>query len=227
MRMSKKIMLLVIAAVSAIAFTALPAVASATTPEVDFAGGDGTPTFTGTFASGSLTTASETVKCGPENHVSGEWTSKTTGTISIVFTHCKGPLEANCQNTATTGEIKTGPYVFHLEYIKGFTKTPGILVTPPAGGQFAEFKCSLITIKVTGNGVLGHVENTCGEVSAEQKTSFTSSSAGVQTYQEWEGSTEKWHLKSKTGGGSEVEASEDATASTTLEEGVKGTLTCP
>jgi len=83
--MSKKIMLLALAAVSAAMF-ALPAAASAW--ETDPAG----VTFTGTTTKASTLTATgePTISCIGNSHFSGSYkaTSKTEGSITIDFTEC-------------------------------------------------------------------------------------------------------------------------------------------
>jgi hypothetical protein len=113
-------------------------------------------------------------------------------------------------------------------YIKGFTHTVGILVTPPAGGAFAEYECTaLVHVKVTGNGIIGHVDSpACGATSASSTISFEQSSAGVQKYQEIEGSTAKFHLQSSFNGGTAEESSLVTSGSTTLPEKETAQFTC-
>lgn len=216
-------MLLTSAAVLAFAFAALPAFASAATPELDFTGGATEPTASVTFGETKLTdvNGSTTICTGP-NHAIIVYRPKTTGHVRILWTNCHSESGIGCQNGAS-GEIATGELEFHLVYIKGFTKTPGILITSP----IFEFKCSIITVKIKGNGFIGHIGNTCGSKSKSLSLNFTSSAKGVQTYQEFEGSTEKWHLISKTGSGAEEEASEEMGLAPELEGGVESELTCP
>ena len=221
--MNKKIMLLGVAVVSALAFAALPAVAAAATPEEDFTNAK----FKNiTTASASLTTVNNgAVTCAGANSASGEFTTKTTGKISLTFTNCKQGI-VNCQNGAT-GEIKVGPLEFHLVYIKedvngtAATKTPGVLITPGAT-QFVEFKCSFVTVKVTGNGVIGHIESGCQANAGKTfAVNFASNSAGVQTYQT---TTEAGPFSLKAFGES---ASQDGTAELEFEGGGTAQLTCP
>jgi opacity protein-like surface antigen len=83
--MTKKMMLLALAAVSAAMF-ALPAVASAA-PTIDPAG----TSFTGTFGTSTLGAEGEpTITCLGENHVTGKFNtgSGTAGTISLDYTNC-------------------------------------------------------------------------------------------------------------------------------------------
>jgi hypothetical protein len=233
--MTKKTMLLAASALAALAFAALPAMASAA-PTIHFSTAN--PTFSGTFGKATLTAVGqEEIVCDGENHVNGQWTTKveggkntgTTGTIEITFTNCHvGPLPCTTSGQAS-GTITTGTSEFHLVYIKGFSKTVGTLVTPPTGGTFAAFACTVFaSVKVTGNGIIGHVSTPkCGEKSASSTTSFTSSAKGVQTYKEVEGSAVVYSLKSSLNGGGAVEASEDIpTATTTLGGGATGELTC-
>lgn len=238
--MTKRMMMVAASALAAVAFAALPAVASAA-PEVDFAKA-GAHTFKGTFGEASLTAVGqEQIICTGENHVHGEWTSGTTGNISLTFTNChpkETPGIACTTSGQAAGTIVVAQSVFHLKYITSdvatpgtmLVKKPGVLITPPTGGTFATFSCSfLINIKVTGNGIIGAVTApTCGSTSASSTLSFTSNSTGVQTYQLVEGDATTYTLKSSLNGGAAVQASEDVPSSTTefTEAGETGTLTC-
>lgn len=230
-------MLLAIAAVSALAFAALPAIASATTPTVDFTNAK----FKGTFGTSSLKTATSTITCGTTaekpNHVTGEFegvSPSKTGKITLTFTGCKNG-SINCQSGATTGEINVGPLPFHVVYItedvKGgemFVKTPGVLITPKEGGDFATFKCSLITITVTGNGVLGHLEKPECEKGASKTFALSFEEDAEKAEQTYQKTTTEgpFDLKADIGTSTET-ASQVGTAEAEFEGGGTGELTCP
>ncbi|MGN6258082.1 MAG: hypothetical protein ACTHN3_10090 [Solirubrobacterales bacterium] len=232
--MTKKMMLLAVTAVAALAFAAMPAIASAA-PTVDFSKPTPLP-FTGKSTVSFLRSSgfAQTVEC-TSDHVKGEWTTGTTGHIHLLFTGCKNTSTGIACNTTglASGEITVRSSLFHLVYIKGFTKTVGALVTPPVEGEktlpFAEFSCgSLFKVVVTGNGIIGHVTKpACGETSTGSTIVAQSASLNsVQKYQEIEGSTTKYHLLSSLNGGTAGEASEETTEETTLEGEATGTLTC-
>jgi hypothetical protein len=196
------------------------------------------PTFTGTFGQTTLTTMGEVqIICNGENHVSGSWStslidgknSATTGTIQTDFTNCHTALGVNCNTQgAAAGVIRTTTGQFHLIYIKGFVKTPGLLITP-VNGVFAEFSCGFgNTVKVTGKGVIGHLGSPlCGALPGPKLSlSFTSSAEGVQTYQEIEGSPERFTLESSFKGMAPAQSSLDASVVATLGGTVSAELTC-
>ena len=211
-------------------FAALPTVAAAATPEMDFS--HALPVgFSGTFGQANLTTTGSTLTCKGENHVSGEFETSKTARISVTYTGCEISGGIKCQNGVNSGEIKEGPSTLHLVYIKEdvngtqFVKTPGVLITTTST---VEFKCSLVTVKETGPGTLGHLEGpACGGQSRSASMAFESNSPGVQTYQKIEGSELIWDKKADIGGGASETSSLDATTTIQYEEAVEGTLTCP
>ncbi|MGN6258081.1 MAG: hypothetical protein ACTHN3_10085 [Solirubrobacterales bacterium] len=227
--MTKKMMLLAVTAVAALAFAAMPAIASAA-PTVDFSKATPIP-FTGTSGISILRSSgfSAQLECTGGTG-SGEWTSVTTGVGVSTLTGCKNRATGIACNSAgqASGAVKTETLVSHLVYIKGFTKTVGSLATPNATtGKFAEFTCgSLFKVVVAGNGIIGHVTKpACGETSNHSTTVGTASGA-VQTYQEIEGSTVKYHITTSLNGGTASEASLEATGEGELGEGATATLTC-
>ncbi|MGN6258086.1 MAG: hypothetical protein ACTHN3_10110 [Solirubrobacterales bacterium] len=227
--MTKKMMLLAVTAVAALAFAAMPAIASAA-PTVDFSKTGNIP-FTGTSSVSLLRNAgfAGEVECTSDTN-SGEWTSGTTGTLQVKFKNCKNKATGIACNSANaaTGEIVTDTGVFHLVYIKGFPKTVGTLLTPSTTtGNFATFSCgSLFKVVVSGNGIVAHVTKpACGETSSKSTISATATGAS-QTYKEVEGDTHVYHLTSSLNGGTASEASEETTEETELSGGATGTLTC-
>jgi hypothetical protein len=174
--MTKKIMLLAVSAVAVLAFAAMPALASAATPEMDnFTG------FTGTSGVSTLKTPKHTVTCKKDKNT-GTFTSKTAGTVEITFEECESSgFKCNTSGQAA-GVITTATLPFDLVYLEATTK-PGILVTPPAGGTFVSFECTvLVKTVVTGNGVLGEITSpACGATGNAFNVTF-SETAGKQTW---------------------------------------------
>jgi len=224
--MNKKMMLLGLAVISAALF-ALPAVASAGSPQVDL---KSYPiTFSGTGGHSELRAGENPPVTCTTSHVHGEWTSATTGVLTVTFTGCKESIfGTQCNNTGVSGVIKTNTSVFHTTYLTSAKTTPGILVTPPTGGTFAEFKCPFVgsSVKVTGNGLLGHIsEPKCGATSATATIGFTATGS-TQTYRQVTGAGTIYSLQSSLNGGAPVAAAEVTSAKTTLAGGATATLTC-
>lgn len=120
---------------------------------------------------------------------------------------------------AAAGEIKSEELVFHLVYIKGFSKTVGMLFTNNATtGRFAVTSCG----NITGNGLIAHLGSPkCGEKKESMTLMFESVGFGVPRYQEIEGSATKYSWLY-----GEKQASADAESTITLEPGAGATLTC-
>lgn len=222
--MKNKLMLLSLG-VLALVFAALPAVASAGEPVIDAKAFPLKFTSTGNHA--ELRAANEpTITC-TANKGEGEYTSSTTGKITLTFTGCKETVfGASCTSTGlTTGTIKTGTSVFHNTYLTDAKTTPGVLVTPPTGGVFATFSCGLFTVTVEGNGIIGHLESPkCGATSNTGTLNFTATGS-AQTFKKVTGTGTEFSLTSKTGtSGTPVTAAEVAEGTVTFAEAV--TLTC-
>ena len=169
--MSKKIMLLALAVVSAALF-ALPAMASAAENHIEGATGKA---FTGTGEGGNLSAEGEPVITCTKTTASGSFTSETTGNVNLVFEGCDtnfiGAILSCRSSTEAAGIIKVSQQ-FHLITI-GTSGKPGILLTPPfptliCGSGFSERK-----LQITGNGVIGTVTSpACGGSSASMSVSF-------------------------------------------------------
>ncbi|HEX6457246.1 MAG TPA: hypothetical protein VF009_12090 [Solirubrobacterales bacterium] len=166
--MSKKIILLVLAAVSVAAF-ALPATAMAVEEDVPLhlvpkpegakaIDGLGSAILTGSFGTIVCTSSSGT----------GEFTSSTTGTLQLTF------------GSSTTPKLD-----FHLVTVEDsvtHATGPGVLVTPNAG-TFGNFPCGPFNVALEGNGLIGTLTKPkCGESSSEATIEFSSSSQSVQTH---------------------------------------------
>ena len=217
--MSKKLMMLAVAAVSAAAFI-VPATASAIVP-VHLTGG--TP-IGGTIAGGTArlsTTNGSTIHCGS---VSGtaNFENSTTGTMRLTFTGSCNGFGFPCVSPGeASGSITTETLPFHLATIKRVaagvdeTKIPGVLVTPGPESRFATFTCAggLIHVDVKGNGVIGRIESpACGAAhTTTANIVFEALSHGVQKYTTLEGTETEYTLEK----GTEM-AAQEATGTLTL-----------
>ncbi len=177
--MSKKIMLLALAAVSAAMF-ALPAVASATPNHIDKV-----TTFSIHGGEGNLsTTDGKTVTCTTTTG-NGTFITTTVGTMNLTFHGCSTVVlgfKVNCTSTnpagGTTGTIKTTPLGVDLITIDGGGN--GVLVTPPPSAAFAHFACAGVNFTVEGNGVIGTLTSPACDGSSDTATVDFNRAAGIQ-----------------------------------------------
>lgn len=219
--MSKKIIMLALAAASVAAF-ALPAAAMAEdVPLHAVPQPEGTKKIDG-VGNAELTGSFGTVKC-TSSEGTAKFTSTTGGTFEQTFHGCE-LLGSKCttEGQTTAGTITTTELPFDLLTVEHTPTTgtpgPGILVTPnPTTGVFAHFVCGLIKFTVEGNGLIGTITSPeCGHESNETTISFSSSSTGVQTHKTVVGTTTEYSL-TQAGGN----ASEDAEGTVTLEKAAK------
>ena len=186
--MSKKIMLLAIAAISAALF-ALPAMATATENHII---GAENQKFTGGGEGGNLNAEGEpTINCS-KTGASGSFTSNTTGKVNLTFTGCNATIlgvKLGCKTSGAEAETIKIENVFHLITIEGITKVSGILLTPPFPTVICGSGLSERKLTITGNGVIGTVTSPiCGEASKSMTVSFTST-AGSQEHKKYTGVT--------------------------------------
>lgn len=189
--MSKKLMLLALGALTALAMTALPSAASAGEFVQTCSGGG---TCTGTVESTGIATLEEdgglSVKCTTTTGTVSAPNNSSTGTLELTFSGCtEETLGTHCESTGqANGVIKTNQMVTHNVYIDPNKTTPGVLVT----GANVTFRCPIVNINktVTGN-IIGHIENpNCGIAKANHTVEFA---AGAST------GTQKWTQVTTTG----------------------------
>jgi hypothetical protein len=220
--MTKKIILLALAAASIAAF-ALPATAMAVEEDVPLhlvpkpegvkpVDGEGTTALTGSFG---------TVQCSSSTGTA-EFTTTTTGTLVQTYKGCTSGGAACTSAGQAAGVITTPKLEFHLVTVEDsvtHATGPGVLLTPNAG-SFATFTCGILGFTLGGNGLIGTITKPkCGESSTEATLSFSSSSTGVQTHKTVVGTSTEYSM---TTGGSPV--SEDMTIIFTL--GTAAKLEC-
>lgn len=195
----KKMILLALAAVSAVVL-ALPAMASAMIPLHLNPTPAGSKTIDGVGSAVLSTSGGTTTTCTGFGGSASFEAGGTTGTMNLTFTGCKESVFGTSCNSsgAASGTIVTTSLPFHLATLAG--KSPGVLVTPNAGGagnHFATFTCAggLVTVNVTGNGVLGTITApACGTSSATATIKFEQSANGVQKHKTLEGTATEYSL---------------------------------
>jgi hypothetical protein len=229
--MSKKILLLALAAISAAMF-AVPAVAAAGEWSLDSASGKYPVSFTSVGeGSTSLTTDSSSLKVTcTGNTGSGKQISATTAEeVTILFTGCTENLfGSSCKSTGQeTGKIKTTDLVSHNVILEASPEVRGVLLTPN-NGHFASFVCGggLVSVSVNGNGIIGEMTapTTCGAVSKTSTLNFVTTAAGTQKWNQVTTTGTKFDLTSSQNGGAAATAGQDGKGTTTFAESM--TFTC-
>lgn len=228
--MSKKMMLLVAGALTALAFTALAGTATAKETKLKCEGA-GACTFT---ASGGVATFSlaggDTVKCeswsgnGSMTGLNAERES-TTSEVQLLSTGCKEQATVfhfACSNTATSGNVTTNVMVGHSIAIPTGTEAGELLtnagVTFTCAGGFA-------STQVTGS-VIVESESKCNTNTGTVRKAVANSPAdGVQALSTYTGTTFRLEGKtSHTGGGTYENSAQSGTGTLTFNQNV--ILTC-
>jgi hypothetical protein len=227
--MKNKMMLLALAAISAVMFV-VPAVASAGSPVIDPASGKFPLNFTSAGGHSELRAAEEPAITCTSNSGSGKYTSGTTGEITLTFHGCATsffgfPVSCNSAGQPS-GTIKTGTSVFHNTYVTDAKTNPGVLVTPPTGGLFTTIICGgFANIEVRGNGIIGELTAPkCGAAAQKTATLNFAATGSSQNLKKVTATGTEYSLTSGTEGGSTVTASEVAEGTVTYTE--NATLTC-
>jgi hypothetical protein len=215
----------------ALAFSAMPAGASAGAPEIDSAALNGGKTLSFTSAGGASELRAQnepTINC-TSNKGTGKYTNHTTGEIELTFSGCSGELgllHPECHSTGqASGVITTGTSVFHNVYLTDAKTTPGILVTPPVSEVFTTIICAgFSNIEVKGNGIIGDLESpTCGGSNTTATLTFTASGSS-QIYKRNTATGTVYNLFNTTEGGTTTEAAEVAKGTVTFAESIS--VTC-
>jgi hypothetical protein len=229
--MKNKMMLLALAAISAVMFV-LPAVASAGSPVIDPGSGKFPLAFTSSGGHGELRATGEPAITCTSNTGSGKYTTSTTGEIGLTFHGCTTsffgfPVACNSAGQPS-GTIVTATSVFHTTYVTDAKTNPGVLVTPPSSGVFTTIICGgFANIEVKGNGIIGELTAPkCGVVSKTATLNFTAVGSS-QTRTQVTGTGTVFSLNSVTEGGSTVTAAEVAEGTATYSPpGETATITC-
>jgi len=246
--MRNRLILLGLAAMVTAMF-ALPAVASAGEWSIHNAAGTN-PQFTAAGVNPKLTANGQpNIECA-STAGNGQYTSPTTGNITLVFHGCKESFTGSACTTAgqPAGTITTLSHQFHNIHLETFANQPeptkaedtkkiGILLTGNSNGQldFATFTCKpfgvTTSITVTGN-VIGEVTKpTCtSAASTEGIVDFETKPGPNEPTQKWEQITTDGTIYDlvahvTTFGTTTVTAAEDAVGTLTFTNGAV-TATC-
>jgi hypothetical protein len=184
--MNKKLMLLGVGALTALAFTALTSAAAANETKLKCEG-VGACTFNVIGSNFRLsTTSGDTIWCSSEEG-NGEVTGlnaereSTTSNLQLLYTGCKEQntiFHFACSNTATSGNITTNVMVMHGIALPGTPNEAGVLLTN-AGETFT---CAggFASTQVTGS-VIGEYETKCNtNTGTTQNLLFLASAHGFQ-----------------------------------------------
>jgi hypothetical protein len=229
--MNKKLMLLVVGALTALAFTALAGTATAKETKLKCEGA-GACTFT---VHGGVTNFSminnDTVRCESVTG-SGEVTGlnaereSSTSSVRLLFHGCKEQatiFKFACTNTGTSGTITTNVMTAHSIALPAAVSGAGVLLTN-AG---VTFTCAggFASTQVTGS-IIGESETACNtNTGMVQRQKFEVTGDGLQKFTTYTGASFK--LEGKTnhiGGDPYVQAAQDGTGTLTFNQNV--ILTC-
>jgi hypothetical protein len=234
--MSKKIMLLALAAVTAAMF-AVPATASATFVPLHL---EPTPaSFSINGGAATLRGPIGTIKCEKVAGTATPEAGGTTGKVTLTFGGGCNLGGVVCTSTGeAAGNIKTEELTYHLltldahgTGVTGSHAQAGILMTPNANTLFAKFVCQTpffpTTVEVKGNGVLGTITSpTCGTSSTTSTMAFQPAAAGssTQTHRYTHGATAATTTGPFNLTASGGEASQEATATLTAKNAAGETI---
>jgi hypothetical protein len=231
--MSKKIILLALAAISAAMF-ALPAVASAGEWSLDSASGKYPVNFKlSSTGSTILTTDDGTglkVTCKSAGGSGIQESATTSKEVTLTFSECTENLfSSKCTTSGqTAGTIKTTDLTGHNVKLEPSPSTlRGVLLTPKEG-HFATFTCAggLFSLKVGGTGIIGELisPTACNAVSNVATVTFQTVGEGTQKWTQVTTTGSKFDLTASKNGGTPVTAGQDGLGHITFDENM--TFTC-
>jgi hypothetical protein len=210
--MNKKLMLLATGVLAALAFAALPAVASAGEIIADCQ--DHAAVCNGTVAGGTTELRNdkgEGIHCTSVTGTATATNTTSTGTLSLVFHGCKENITGfkfSCNNNGlAAGTISTGAMVTHLVRLEALpSTTTGYKVTLPGHGTGTggvTFNCAGFSKKTVTGSVIGHISNpNCGNFSASHTADFTETALGSNI--------QRWTQATTTGSKTDLESNNDA-----------------
>lgn len=225
--MNKKIMLLALAVVSAALF-AMPAIASAHENHVTGATGK---TFKGAGGAGSLVAEGEPTINSVSVGASGEFTSETTGKVTLEFKESAATIlgvKLSCHSAGAAAGIIVTTNVYHLITVEEKEPTkgkPAILITGPFPTIICGSGLSERKFQVGGNGVIGTITTpACGASSKSMTLKFAAAGA-TQEHILYTGT--KYDLTNQTEPeGATVTAGINGEATVSFDDGVARTFVC-
>jgi len=179
-------MLLAAGALSALAFAALPALASAGEYEAHCIG---FATCTGTVAGGAAeleTDGGEVITCSSVGGNTSFTTTSTTGTANLTFTGCREHItfftfQCNSSGLAN-GTIHVNNLTYHLVNLEHSGTVPGVKFTDVS----VTFECTGFAKRTVTGSVVGALEapaNFCNKAVASHKVTFEEgATTGTQKY---------------------------------------------
>ncbi|HVD39626.1 MAG TPA: hypothetical protein VNC16_01295 [Solirubrobacterales bacterium] len=230
--MNKKLMLLAAAALSALAFAAVPTVASAGEYEAHCEKAGVVQATCNATISGGIAELSDTnglrIHCKTVGGTASFTTTTSTGTASLQFKECTDAvfgLECNNQGTGTK-QINTNAMVSHLVNIEPSPgTTPGVLMT----GVNVTFTCAFgIRKTVTGN-VIGHLEEpatVCNKAVTSLKLNFEKIANGQQQFKQVTTTGTIFDLISSADPGEYLTSAQTGTGTVSITEGKTVKITC-
>jgi hypothetical protein len=235
--MSKKLMLLAAGVLSALAFAALPAIASAEELQVHCPTSSCIGSISGAYGEHAIRLENDkgervealngvkgTIEIGAE--------TTTTGTTALEFLHVvekSSGFNFTCNSPgAATGVIKTGPLSTHFINLGTKAATiPAVLLTLPAEG--ITFSCAggLVTKTVTGSVIGTITETKCPEPDAKNVVTFNIKAGepkGTQEHELWTGLP--YDLTSGPHPSDETTSAQTGRGNITWQKGNEPTITC-
>jgi len=184
--MNRKPMLLAAGVLTAIAFAALPALASGGEYEAHCIGGS---TCVGEITGGATSLESDNgdiITCSTVGGSTSFATTSTTGTVNLHFTGCREHVtfftfQCNSPGSAA-GTINVTGVTYHLVNLEHGGTTPGVKLTNVS----VTFDCPGYTKKTVTGSVVGHLENPasfCNTATTTHAVNFQQgASTGIQKY---------------------------------------------
>jgi hypothetical protein len=226
--MNKKLMLLAAGALAALAFAALPAVASAGEYTADCESGTQCQAAITGGAAALGNTNGETVSCTSVVGTNTTTSGTSTGHIELTFRGCKETVtffRFSCNNSALpSGELKTNRMTYHIVNLESAeNKTPGVVIT----GANVTFNCAGAFLKTVTGDIVGHIENpNCGNFQSATNVVFEATQHGQQKYTQITTGGSIFDLISNNDTGTYLTSSQTGTGTLTAEGGNNVKITC-
>jgi hypothetical protein len=222
-------LLLVVAASTAIAAAALPSATYAKEYIADCETGLECSAPVSGGAAVLSNTSNETISCTATSGSVGQVSGTSTGTAALTFTGCKETVSIfkfQCHSPgAEAGKLVTNALTSHLVNLEEAATVPGVLLT----GVNMTTECSGALGKWTVTGsLLGKIEEpSCESFASSHKIEFTQVSEGHQTFKQASGTGTVYDLtQNNDAGGAYVTASATGTGTVTYGSGNKLKITC-
>ncbi|HEX6781505.1 MAG TPA: hypothetical protein VF125_05675 [Solirubrobacterales bacterium] len=235
--MNKKLMLLATGVLTALAFAALPAVASAGEPVAHCQ--NGAASCIGAVTGGATQLrddGGQGITCSSVHGKATVTNGSATGFLELTFTECKETITGfkfSCTNTGVAGKITTGSMVTHLIYLHHLPNTTtGLKVTLPGHGTGTggvTFTCAGFSRKTVTGSVIGHISNPeCNTYQTSHTADFTETSlgSGIQKYMQTTTTGEKTDLISNNDAGGTYTTAAQIGSGVIHWEGTKVNITC-